>query len=143
MKCETVIDKSCEEKVIIYAKEKSKLIKAIEQFVEENSIGLTGYKNKEIISLSSSDIYCITVTDNKVYAICEKEKFLLKSRLYMIEGELPESFVKINQSCIANINKIEKFDTSITGTLKIRFKNGYTDYVSRRQLKNVKERICV
>lgn len=143
MKCETIINKNCEEKVVIYAKEKSRLVKAIEQFVEENSIGLTGYKNKEIISLSSSDIYCITVTDNKVYAICENDKFLLKSRLYMIEGELPESFVKINQSCIANINKIDKFDTSISGTLKIRFKNGYTDYVSRRQLKNVKERICV
>ena len=71
------------------------------------------------------------------------EKFEIKTRLYVIEEKLPENFIKINQSCIANINQIERFDASISGTLKIRFKNGYTDYVSRRQLKNVKERIGI
>ena len=78
-----------------------------------------------------------------MYAVCEKNKYLLKKRLYLLEEKLPESFVKINQSCLANIKKTERFDTSISGTLKIRFKNGDTDYVSRRQLKAVKERLGI
>ena len=53
------------------------------------------------------------------------------------------NFVKINQSCIVNVNKIERFDTSVSGTLKVSLKNGYTDYVSRRQLKPIKERIGI
>ncbi len=144
MKCEIIIDSSCEEKVIIYAREKGELVKDIQRLVEESCIGLTGYnKNKEIINLNVFDIYCIVVNDNKIYAICENEKFRLKERLYVVEKKLPQNFVKINQSCIANINKIERFDASISGTLKIRFKNGYIDYVSRRQLKTVKERVGI
>ena len=54
---------------------------------------------------------------------------------------LGTDFIKINQSCIANIRQIQRFDTSFSGTLRVIFKNGYTDYVSRRQLKAVKERL--
>ena len=110
---------------------------------ESDQVGFIGYKDKEIISLDSSDIYCVSIIDNKVYAICEKEKLILKERLYILEEKLPGNFLKINQSCIANLNKVERFDASISGTLKLRFKNGYTDYVSRRQLKFIKERLGI
>ncbi len=143
MKCEVIIDAACEEKVVIFCKKNNKLVKDIQQLVEENSIGIIGYKDNEIFNLNSSDIFCIAVTDNKIYAVCEKERFQLKTRLYVLEEKLPETFVKINQSCIANIKKIERFDASVSGTLKIYFKNGYCDYVSRRQLKSVKERIGI
>lgn len=143
MKCEIIIDEKCEEKVVVFTRENNRRVQSIRQFVEETDIGFTGYKDREMVSLNPSDIYCITVIDNKVYAICKKEELQLKERLYVLEEKLPDCFIKINQSCIANINKIERFDASISGTLKIRFKNGYIDYVSRRQLKNVKERIGI
>ena len=41
------------------------------------------------------------------------------------------------------IKKIKKFDTSVSGMLTVTFKNGYRDYVSRRNLKSVKERLGV
>lgn len=141
MKCEVILGDELEEKVCIYAKEESRLVREIKNLVENFSVSFTGYKGTEIIKLSPSDIYCLTVIDNKIYAICEKERFLLKKRLYETEKDLTEDFIKINQSCIANVNKIACFDAAISGTLKIRFKNGYTDYVSRRQLKKVKERL--
>ena len=75
------------------------------------------------------------------FAITEKERLRLKCRLYQLEEVLPEYFVKINQSCVANIRKVARFDTSVSGTLLIKFKNGYKDYVSRRQMKAVKERL--
>ena len=53
------------------------------------------------------------------------------------------NFVRINQSCIANINQIKKFSASFNGFLQVHFKNGYIDYVSRRELKNVKERVGI
>ena len=56
----------------------------------------------------------------------------------MLDGS---DFVKLNQSCIVNIKKIECFDASLGGALKVTLKNGYRDYVSRRQLKAVKERL--
>jgi DNA-binding LytR/AlgR family response regulator len=136
-----VIDKDREEEVVIYVHEKNSLSYEIEELVLGKSLELFGYKDKNIVKLSPSDVFCFTVENNKVYALCEKEKYQIKQRLYLLEEILDRDFVKINQSCIANIRKISKFDTSITGTLMVSFKNGHRDYVSRRQMKKVKERM--
>jgi DNA-binding LytR/AlgR family response regulator len=73
----------------------------------------------------------------------EKEKYRIKTRLYKLEETLPQNYVKINQSTIINIQKIDSFSSDFTGTLKVKLKNGFCDYVSRRNLKSVKERLGV
>ncbi len=143
MKCKVIIDPSCDQRVEIYAKQNSPLVEDIKRLAEGYKTELIGYKDKEIVPLDLAEIICITVIGNKVYAICEKEKYLIKERLYVVEAGLPDNFIKINQSCLANIKKIKSFDASISGTLKVHFQNGYTDYVSRRQLKSIKERLGI
>ena len=143
MKCEIIFDSNAEEKVVIYARENSALIEDIKQLAEKGNLGLVGYNEKEMVTLNPFEIYCVTVMDNKIFAICEDESLQLKERLYSLEEKLPETFIKINKSTLANIQKIERFDASISGTLKIMFKNGYVDYVSRRQLKTIKERLGI
>ena len=143
MKFEIIIDAEHEEKIVIYAKKESRFTEEIKRMAERYSTEFWGYKGNEITRLNPFDIYYISVISGKVYAVCENDKFILKERLYTLEEKLPESFVKINQSCLANINKAERFDTSISGTLKIKFKNGDAEYVSRRQLKTIKERIGI
>lgn len=129
--------------VIVYAPEKNELITEIENLARKNSSELIGYKNKEAIKLSPDEILCFISENNRVFAVTEKEKLLLRLRLYQLEESLSSSFVKINQSCIANIRQIKKFNASFSGTLQVTFKNGYTDYVARRRLKEVKERLGV
>lgn len=141
MKFRFIIDEHRAEEVIVYAHKKSKLIDDIENLVSENNFELTGFVDREAVKLNLAEVYCFISENNKVFAVCEKEKFRLRERLYQLEEKLPENFLKINQSCIANMKKIKKFDASFTGTLKVIFKNGYTDYVSRRNVKNVKERL--
>ncbi len=143
MKCEIIIDPNCEERVVVYANRENDLVKEIKELTKQSSAALLGHLDGEITKLSPMDVSCISVIDNKVFAICDERQYQLKERLYTLEEKLPESFVKINQSCLANIKKMERFDTSISGTLKIRFKNGYVDYVSRRQLKSIKERLGI
>ena len=140
MKCTLIITDEHEEEVIIYARERTKLTNDIEALVIGSVPELIGYKENEVVKLTSDLISCFTVEGNKVYALTDSEKLQIKLRLYQLEEMLPDTFVKINQSCIANIRKIERFDTSVSGTLLIKFKNGYKDYVSRRQMKAVKER---
>lgn len=140
MKCTLIITDEHEEEVIIYARERTKLTNDIEVLVCGSVPELIGYKENEVVKLNSDLISCFTVEGNKVYALTDSEKLQIKLRLYQLEEMLPDTFVKINQSCIANIRKIERFDTSVSGTLLIKFKNGYKDYVSRRQMKAVKER---
>ena len=141
MKCEVIIDPSQEEKCVIYAKTQHPLVDAIKALAEEKSSDLFGYRDREIVKLDLSEICCFSVMDNRVYAVGDAGRYWVKERLYTLEERLPKEFVKINQSCLGNVNRMERFDTSISGTLKIRFKSGHVDYVSRRQLKVVKERL--
>ena len=141
MKFHLIIDETREEEVLVYCHKRTPLTDAIECLINEESLEITGFRDNEIKRLELNEIYCFLSENNKVFAVCENDKFLLKTRLYKLEERLGKDFVKINQSCIANIQKIEHFDTSVSGTLKVVFKNKYVDFVSRRQLKNIKERL--
>ena len=143
MKFSLVIDNSAEEECIVYANKKSRLVAEIERLILENGLEFTGYKDESIVRINPSEVYCFMVENGKTYAITDNGNLLIKNRLYQLEDKLTENFVKINQSCIANIKKINRFDASFSGSLTVVFKNGYTDYVSRRQMKKVKERLGV
>ncbi len=140
MELNIFLDKTKEEKIDIYIHEKRKIVDDIEKLISsENSIN--GIKNGEIYPLSFSDIVIFTVDGEKIKAFTETEEFTVKGRLYMIEERMPHYFVKLNQSAVGNIRKIKKFDCSVSGTLKVTFNNGLTDFVSRRQVKAVRERL--
>lgn len=143
MKCKTVVDKIREEEVVIYVHQSSQLSADIENYVRARSEELFGFDDKNAVKLNRSEIFCFTVENDRVYAYTEKERFLIKRRLYEVEETLDDGFVKINQSCIVNVEKILRFDASFSGTLSVTLKNGYKDYVSRRQIKKVKERIGI
>ena len=142
MKCSVKIDKDAlEDEVIIIAKEKSKKIFQLENYILGLESEFIGYKEKEATKLSLNDIYCFTIEENRVVAITEKERYTIKERLYNVETLLTDNFLRINQSTIVNINKIDRFNASFVGSLMIIMKNGFKDFVSRRQLKKVKEKI--
>ncbi len=140
MKCKVFIDKNHEEEVVIYSHQRNSLVEQIESLVNSQEIEITGYKEQETVKLDLSEIFCFICEENKIYALTEKERFKIKLRLYQLEEKLPQNFVKLNQSCIGNVKKIQRFNASFGGSLSVEFKNGYKDYVSRRQLKIVKER---
>ncbi len=141
MKLKTIIDPTREEEVLIYAHQKTSLVEAIESLVQDAARELIGYREREAVPLDLATVYCFTVEDDRVWAKTAAGDYAIKQRLYQLEDWLPAPFIKINQSCIANIRQIQKFDTALAGTLQVVFRGGHTDYVSRRQLKHVKERL--
>lgn len=143
MKFRLIIDKNREEEVVVYSHKETRLTDEIKSIVENDARELVGYIEREAYKLSLSEIHCFFAEDNNVYAVTEKGKLRVKFRLYQLEEMLGNDFIKINQSCIVNIREIKKFDSSLGGMLKVVLKNGYSDYVSRRNIKNVKERLGV
>lgn len=143
MKFQLIIDEESEELITARVKKANELTDRIEnmvkEYVGENKI--VGFTEDETIILELKEIECVTVIDNKVWAITEKGKFLIKNRLYEVEKILPSSFIKINKSSVANIYKIKKFISTYSGAVNVEFKSGYTDYVSRRCLPQVKRRL--
>ena len=141
MKCYTYIKENEEERVLIYAHDRTRLVEDIESLVLSSEIDLTGSYDSEIIKIDINDVVCFISENNKVYALIGDKKYQIKYRLYQLEELKLNMFIKINQSCLANKTKIKKFETTIGGALKVVFKNGYIDFISRRELKNVKKRM--
>lgn len=141
MKCQTIIDEKREEEVLIYAQKRSSLVDEIERLVESNNLTLKGTKDDKIIIINPLDVTCFISQNNKVFALIGEEQYKIKERLYQLEEMMDENYIKINQSCLANIKRIDRFSSSLGGAIMVLFDNGYKDYISRRELKNVKERM--
>ncbi len=141
MKFKVIIDENRDEELLLFLHSHSELEEKIKSLLNDNKTEIIGYRRREIVKLSPSDITCFFVESGRTYAKTENERFRVNLCIYELEEALGDGFVKINQSCIANISKIDRFDASLAGSLLVIFKDGTKDYVSRRQIKKVKERI--
>lgn len=146
MKYTLHIDKEREEEIIIHAHEKSPLVNEIERLINTEKVGtppIVGYIGNDIIEIDPREVYCFFIEGKKLFASLKRGDALIKKRLYEIEDRLSVDFVKINQSTLANMKLIDRFSVSIGASLTVHFKNGRKDYVSRRQMKVVKERLGI
>ena len=141
MDCKTFIDIKEKEEVLIYAKTRNSLVYEIEKLCMLNNNELIGYIEREAYKLNPLDVSCFISENNKVYALVGTKRYTVREKLYQLEEIYSETFLKINQSCFANEKKIRKFSSTITGSIMVTFDNNYKDYISRRELKNVKERM--
>ena len=143
MKFRFILDKEHEEEVLVYAHKKTSLVDDIEKIVEANNTEINGFKDGEIIKIIPYDVSCFVSENNKVFALVDDERYQIKERIYQLEEILNDTFIKINQSCVANIKKIKKFSSTIGGAVLVTFDNDYNDYIARRELKKVKARIGI
>ncbi len=140
MKCTRIIDPSRRE-VIIYTPCPDEVTDGIERLCREEPTGLVGYKDDSIIPFRADDVSCFTIEGGRLLAIIDGKRLHIRSTLSALEARLGDGFVRLNQSSVANINRIARFDVSPGAGLIVIFKDGYRDYVSRRQIKSVKERL--
>ena len=149
MKYKIEIVKEQDADIVIQIKARTPVVEQIEELL--TSVGaetgvdteLYGYRDNEIVRLDEGGIYCFFVESGRVYAMTDAGKWQMRERLYTIERTVGDEFIKINQSCLIRRNKIARFRTTLGGSLEVVLKNGYIDYVSRRQMKNVKERLGI
>lgn len=138
-----IIDKEQEEKLTLVVKERTKIVDDIEKIIQNKTDDIYGYTDREIVKVEKNEISCIFTDDNKVYIYVGKTKYLVKYRIKQLEDTLDSSFIKINQGCIININSIKQFSSSIGGSIKVTLKNGFEDYISRRELTKVKRSLGI
>ena len=144
MKFYLIIDEEKEPSVTVVCPKATPAVTKIEALCKEldwNEEVLYGYADEEIFPLSLTDIACFFTRDNKVFASIKDKEYATKLRIKQVIELVDDSFIKINQGCVANVKHIEKFTVTFGGALKVVFKNGYSDYVSRRELKNIKRRL--
>lgn len=143
MRFTLIIDPKAEEQVVATVHAPSTLTETLRALVEgtQRADRLTAYKDDEIHLLPIFQIECITVTGGKTCAI-DKDgtAYQLKQRLYEVEQLLPENFVRINKSALANETRLERFCATFSGGVDAVFQSGYREYVSRRCFAQLKRR---
>lgn len=143
MKYKLIIDENAEEEIIAIVHAPSALTEQIESLVRGSTgpDGLMGYMEDEMRRLGFREIECISVIDRKVIAIDSRgEQYRLHERLRELEELLPDFFVRINKSAIANTERIARFDTVFSGGVDAVFRCGWRDYVSRRCFAEIRRR---
>lgn len=143
MKFELIIDPEAEESVVVTARAATPLTKKLEALVTEQAVSdvLTGWQEDSIKLLKISDIACISVLEGKTLAIDRKgQQYRLKQRLYELEQLLPEYFIRINKSALANEKHLDRFQASFSGAVDAVFTCGHREYVSRRCFSQIKRR---
>lgn len=142
MKVEIKIDeKYIEPNIIIYTNEVNENIsKIVDKIKQEEISSINAVKDEKIFILKTKDIEKIYSLNGKVFLESEKDKYEVKKRMYELEELLPkDSFIRISNSEIINLDKVSNIDLKIYGTLKISFFSGHTSYASRRYIKKIKE----
>ena len=147
MKFKLIITKE-EESITLCVHKRTPLTDKIEELVNNNEISIeginiNGYLEKDIVPLKLEEISRFYAEDDKCYASVDSKTYQIKKRLYQIEEILPSYFIRINESSIINIYFIKRFNTSWTANVFVELKDGVRVYISRRQLKIVKERLGI
>lgn len=107
----------------------------------ENSLKVYD-ENGRIIVLRKEDIISVSSNKRRLKVVSEKGTYELRCSLREAEEELGSpQFLKISRYEIINLNKVERFDFSISGSLKITMKNAVETWASRRFISEIKKRL--
>ena len=127
----------------IFARKEYPEVIEIKKIIDGKPTEIIGFlPNGSFKLLNLQEVNCFTIIGGKLYAKSDNEKYEIKKRLYEIEGCLPKQFQKISQSCIVNLMRVIKFELFFNGSLACKFADD-SEYVSRRYIKNLKERLGI
>lgn len=125
----------------INAPEMTEEIKNLVDYVSKINTSLNqvvANKNNEIYFIDLEKIICFFSEDKYNYIRTQDGIYRLKYKLYELEEILsPKDFIRISKSCIININQVKCFDTSILGTIIVRFNDNTQEKVSKRNVSQI------
>ena len=101
---------------------------------------LLGFREDDTVLLEPDDVYSFFTQGQTVQARTKLGVMRVKYRLYELEESLPKTdFVRVSHSEIVNFKNVKSFEVSISGTINLKFSNGEYAYVSRRNVKAIKD----
>lgn len=126
--------------IILTASMTEEVSSAVKKLSEEPPPLLLGYKGEMIEILEENDLIQMYANTGKVFAVTQQGEYVLRLRLYELEKRLPANqFVRISNTEIINLKKVDHFDLSFTGTICVQLINDAITYVSRRYVSKLKK----
>ena len=95
----------------------------------------------EIVPVKFESIYLIQVENEQTVIYDQSQNYRYKGRLYQIKNVLPHDFLAASRSAIINYRKIDHLEIMDGGNIDVIMKNQMRVQISRRKIKDLKERL--
>jgi len=126
--------------VLITCPVKNKIVERIASFIKSVDMQIECYSDDIVKLVNVSDIFYIESVDGKTVVCCEKEKYIVKCRLYQIYEKLRDNgFIQISKYCVLNINKLDKFKPLNNNRLEAVLSNGVYLCITRKYISGIKQ----
>ena len=103
---------------------------------------IIGYLDQDIHVVKIEDIYAILSEGAKVYLETDEQEYETKLKLYEVEEQYGDTFVRINKSTLINLHKLQSIQNKI-GKDQALLNNGISFPISRKYLKELKKKLGI
>ena len=139
MKVEFRADPEAKEiRALVIARERNAEVEALMRRIQ-SPLKIAAYSERGEVLLEMDEVIRIYTQQRRVFLDSERGTFALRSRLYELEEQLGDGFVRISNGEIVNRGCILSLDFSLTGTIRLSLKGGIETYVSRRYVARIKK----
>ena len=95
-----------------------------------------------VVTLPEERVVTISVDNKKLRIAADDGTYWMKMSMQDAEAMLnPSWFLRISRYEIVNLRKVQQFDFSISGTLRIDLEDGTETWASRRFIPDIKKRL--
>ncbi|QLL73475.1 MULTISPECIES: LytTR family DNA-binding domain-containing protein [Lactobacillus] len=142
MKVKLNIDPSLpEEKAEFWLKKMTARFERITKELNSEQDFLWCYRDGDAYEINFSQIYAIQIENEKTMICTQNQKYVYRGRLYQVQSVLPNDFIMISRGTIVNYHFIDHLEIINTGNIDALLENGLRVQVSRRRIKDLKERL--
>lgn len=138
-----ISEKYQELSITVHAKQWSKEIDTLVKKIKSpKAQKLFGEKDEQTIVLQPEEIDYIYSQHRKVFVAIGCSSFEVKYKLFEIEKLLEgHQFSRFSKSVIGNLEKINRFEVAFNGNLCVYFHSGQKEYVSRKYVQEIKQKL--
>ena len=130
-----------EEKAEFWLKKMTIKISRIAKELNSKQDFLWCFKDGDAFPVKFSEITLIQVEDEKTKVYATDNVYLYKGRLYQVQNLLPQEFVTVSRGSIINYHQLDHLQIMNNGNIDAILKNKIRVQVSRRRIKELKERL--
>jgi DNA-binding LytR/AlgR family response regulator len=139
---EIVLDEQAKvPRLVIYTAELSDEVRRLAERLKAKGGGrLLGYREDDVVLLEQDEVLGFFTQGQTVQARVKGGAVRVKQRIYELEELLRGTpFIRVSNSEIVNFKHVKSFEFSMAGTIGLRLSDGSYSYVSRRNVKAIKE----
>ena len=130
-----------EEKAEFWLKKMTARFERITKELNSEHDFLWCYRDADTYEINFSQIYAIQIENEKTMICTQNQKYVYRGRLYQVQSVLPNDFIMISRGAIVNYHFIDHLEIINTGNIDALLENGLRVQVSRRRIKDLKERL--